>query len=236
MQNHLIMKVLFTVLFSSLFLIGQAQNDCQPYLPSEEGSTWEQTHYSNKDKVTGRTTYEILKKTMAGDSLTFRIKAVYFDDKNEEVFENEFEAFCNSGIFEIDMSSKLNGETMSAYESMDVTMDATNFPIPSLDEAVGTSIADGILSVQVSMNEMNIFKMTIELTDRLVAARENLETPAGAFDCVKITQTVKTKMMFKLENTTSEWYAEGVGVVRSETYDKKGRLSEYTVLTAIDAK
>ena len=230
------MKVLFTLLFSSFVLFGQAQTDCQPYMPSEEGSTWEQTHYSDKDKMTGRTTFEVLKKTLSGDSLTFRIKAVYFDEKGEEVFVNEFDAFCNSGIFEVDMSSKMNGETMSAYESMDVTVDATNFPVPTLDEAVGTSLADGTLSVQVSMDGINMFRMTVLLTDRMVAARENLETPAGTFDCLKITQTVKTKMVFKLENTTTEWYAQGVGVVRSETYDKKGRLSEYTVLTAINAK
>lgn len=230
------MNVLFTLLFSSFLLLGHAQTDCKPYMPSEEGSTWEQTHYSDKDKVTGRTTYEVLKKTLSGDSATFRIKAAYFDEKNEEVFVNEFDAYCKSGIFEIDMASRMNGETMSAYESMDVTVDASHLAIPTLNEAVGTPLEDGTLSVQVSMNGINTFKMTVELTDRMVAARENLETPAGSFDCLKIEQTVMMKMVFKMENTTTEWYAEGVGVVRSETYDKKGRLSEYTVLTAIDAK
>ncbi len=230
------MKVLFTVLFSCFFLIGQAQTDCQPYMPSEEGSKWEQTHYSGKDKLTGRTTFEVLKKTTSGDSLTFRIKAVYLDEEDYVVFVNEFDAYCNSGIFEVDMSSRMNGETMSAYQNMEVTVDASNFPVPTLDEVVGTALADGNLSVQVATDGINLFKMTVELTDRMVAARENLETPAGTFDCVKISQTIKTKMVFKMQNTSVEWYAEGVGVVRSETYDKKGRLSEYTVLTAVDVK
>jgi hypothetical protein len=136
----------------------------------------------------------------------------------------------------MDMSSQLNGQMMSAYESMDVTVDATEFPLPTLDEAVGTSLDDGTLTVQVGMNGVNTFRMVIEVTDRLVEARETLETVAGSFDCVKISQTVKTKMIVKIQATSNEWYAPGVGVVRTESFDKKGRLTGYSVLTAIDAK
>lgn len=230
------MKFLTTLVVFFFAVIGFSQTDCKPYMPTEEGSTWEHTHYSKKDKVTGRTSFELLKKTENGDSLTFRIKATYFDEKDEEIYVNEFDAYCNGGVFEMDMSSRLNGETMSAYESMDVTVDATNFPLPTLEEAVGTRLDDGTLNVQVSMNGMNTFKMVIEVSDRMVAARENMETKAGTFDCVKISQTVNTKMVVKLQSTTNEWYAEGVGAVRTESFDKKGRLTGYTVLTAIDAK
>ena len=230
------MKLFFTILFSTLFLTGFAQIDCQPFMPTEEGSTWEQTHYSKNDKMTGRTRFELLKKTASGDSLILEIKSVSLDEKDAEIYVSEFEAYCINGVFEMDMASKLNGATMAAYESMDVTVDASRFPIPTLDEAVGTRIGDGTLVVQVSMNGMNTFRMTVEITDRLVAARENLETTAGTFDCVKISQTINTKMVMKMQSTSNEWYAEGIGVVRSESFDKKGRLTGYSVLTAVDLK
>ena len=125
---------------------------------------------------------------------------------------------------------------MSAYESMDVTVDATEFPLPTLEEPIGTSLDDGTLTVQVGMNGVNTFRMVVQVTDRLIAARETLETIAGSFDCVKISQTVTTKMVIKIQATSNEWYAPGIGVVRSESFDKKGRLTGYSVLTAIDAK
>jgi len=230
------MKALFILFFSSILFIGSAQTDCKPYIPSEEGSTWELTHYSKKDKVTGSTKYELIKKTITGDSVTFRIKAISMDEKGEEIYVNEFDAYCRGGIFEMNMSSKLNGETMSAYENMDVTVDATDFPIPTLDEPVGTILEDGTLNVEVGMNGMTTFRMLVEVTDRSVSGRETLETEAGTFDCVKISQSVKTKMIMKIEATSNEWYAEGVGIVRSESFDKKGRLSGYSVLTALDMK
>ena len=33
------------------------------------------------------------------------------------------------------------------------------------------------------------------------------------------------------ESTTATWYSENVGMVRSESYDKKGKLTDYTLLT-----
>jgi hypothetical protein len=230
------MKALLTLLLTTFFFIGYAQTDCEPYMPTGEGSTWELTHYSKKDKVTGSTKYELLEKTTTGDSITFKIKATSFDEKGEEIYVNEFEAYCRGSIFEMDMSGMLKGETMAAYESMDVTVDATDYPLPSLDEPAGTILEDGTLNVQVGMNGMTTFRMTIEVTDRTIDGRETMETQAGTFDCVKISQTVKTKMVVKIQGSSTEWYAPGVGVVRSDSYDKKGRLTGYSVLTALDAK
>ncbi|MFK7786987.1 MAG: hypothetical protein AB8B56_17835 [Crocinitomicaceae bacterium] len=230
------MKALFTALLTSFFFTGYAQTDCKPYMPTEEGSTWELTHYSKKDKVTGSTKYELLEKKATGDDITFKIRATSSDEKGEEIYINEFEAYCREGVFEMDMTGMLKGETMAAYESMDVTVDASDYPLPNLDEAAGTPLKDGTMTVQVAMNGVNSFRMTIEVTDRLVEGRESMETTAGTFDCVKITQTVKTKMVVKIQASTIEWYAPGVGVVRSDSYDKKGRLTGYSVLTSIDAK
>ena len=75
--------------------------------------------------------------------------------------------------------------------------------------------------------------MTIYVTDRAVEARESLTTSAGTFDCIKITQKETTKMIVKIQATSKEWYAENIGMVRSESYNKKGKLTGYSVLTKI---
>ena len=230
------MKFLFTLIFCSALFMGFAQSECKPYLPGEVGSTWTLSHYSDKDKLTGSTNYEVLKKTVAGDSITFRVKATSIDDKGAEVHVAEFDAFCQGGVFKMDMTSKINGSTMSAYEDMEMTVDATDFPLPNLDEAVGTELADGTLTMQFAMNGVNTLKMVVGITDRLVTARESMTTTAGTFDCIKISQTVNTKMVFNITVTTNEWYAAGVGMVRTESFDKKGKLTGYSVLTALNAK
>jgi hypothetical protein len=64
-----------------------------------------------------------------------------------------------------------------------------------------------------------------------VLAEETLNTPAGKFDCFKISQKVFMKTLGKIEINSIEWYSEDVGMVKSETYDKKGKLKTYSLLT-----
>jgi hypothetical protein len=65
-----------------------------------------------------------------------------------------------------------------------------------------------------------------------VEALENMTTPAGTFKCYKIASTIETKSMISITTHTVEWMAKDVGVVRSENYNKKGKLTSYMVLTS----
>ncbi len=175
----------------------------------------------------------MLEKEVSGSDLTVKIQAVSYDKKDKEIFTNTFEAYCKDGKFELDMAFKLNGEAMKAYKNMDVDMDASEFEIPSMDAAVGTTLEEGTITVKVGSGGMGMFKMTIDIVDRKVEAKEDRTTPAGTFNCLVLSQTTRTKMVMKVESTSKEWYAENVGMVRSETYNKKGKLMGYSELTAL---
>jgi len=69
--------------------------------------------------------------------------------------------------------------------------------------------------------------------NRQVGNRETLTTPAGKFDCIKIKQDVVTKTGFTVTIETVQWYAEGVGVVKSESY-RKDKLIGYSELTKLE--
>ena len=61
-----------------------------------------------------------------------------------------------------------------------------------------------------------------------------MTTAAGTLECYKISQKSNIKMMF-IEKTYKNvnWYTEGIGSVRSETYTESGKLDNYSVLTNI---
>ncbi|MFT5861295.1 MAG: hypothetical protein ACI865_003419 [Flavobacteriaceae bacterium] len=231
-----IMKSLLTVLILFTLSTGYSQTDCKPYVPATVGSTWELTNYSKKDKATGRTAYELLELMEGTEKMTFKIKVTSFDDKDEEVYVNTCEAYCVNGVFDFGMEFMMDGSTMSAYEEMDVEVDASKFEIPTLTEPTGTELADGELIVAIGKDGMNMFTMKVYVTDRLIEAREEQQTEAGTFDCIVLSQKVSTRLLFKIESSSKEWYAEEVGLVRSESYDKKGKLTGYSVLTKIDRK
>lgn len=78
------------------------------------------------------------------------------------------------------------------------------------------------------------FKITTECTDRKVTGREVITTPAGTFDCFIIEESVKMKTMLGSEKIrTRTWYARGIGSVKQEELDKKGRVTYTTVLKEI---
>ena len=76
---------------------------------------------------------------------------------------------------------------------------------------------------------MNI---TMNISNRKVDAVESITTPAGTFECYKISYDVAMKMMMNMKSKGVEWYAKGVGLVKNETYSSDGKLLGSNVLTA----
>ncbi len=226
--------IILSILLVFAIITCFAQDICRPYVPEQKGTKWEITNYSGKGKVTGRTTYELVDVVIDGNSTTYTINSKSFDQKDKEVFASTFEAYCKDGKFEFDMAMKMDGNSMKSYKDMEFDVDASTFEIPSMDASAGTALDDGSLIVKIGSGSVPVFKMTIEVTDRAVEAREKRETPAGSYDCIRLTQTVSTKLVVNIQGSSKEWYAEGVGMVRSESYSKKGKLMGYSELTKFE--
>ncbi len=233
-QNFYRLKALTCLLFVLIVSTGFSQTNCKPYVPVSKGTTWEITNYSPKGKETGKVAYELVDKIETGDDVTFTIKAISYDKKGKETYSNQYEAHCVNGKFQFDMAFKIDGATMQSYQNMDVDIDASEFEVPSMDVSPGTKLNDGTLTVKIGGNSVSMLQMTIHITDRNVEAIEQIETPAGAFKCLKLSQKINTKMIVKLESTSKEWYAEEIGIVRSETYNKNGKLTGYSELTKLN--
>lgn len=223
---------LITLLLAPVLLL--AQTDCKPFVPLKKGAKWELTNYTQKGKETGKTAYELVDVVESGSNTTFTIKTTSFDKKGKETYTNQFEAYCKDGKFEFDMAFKINAESMQSYQNMDVSVDASEYVIPSLEAAPGTTLPDGNLKVTVAGGGPLNINITVEVTDRKVEAKEEIKTPAGTFSCIKLSQTISTKTIMKVQGSSTEWYAEGIGLVRSESYNKAGKLMGYSELTKLE--
>lgn len=213
------------------------QSDCKPYLPISKGSKWEITNYSPKGKANGKTYSELIELVNSGDETIFSIKTISYDKKGTEVFANTYQAKCKNGKFEIDMSMKMDANAFKAYEDMDMQVDATDFELPDLNEAPGTILKDGSMTVIVggSASPMGL-NMKVLITDRKVEGKKQITTTAGTFECIGLSQRVTTKMVVNVQSSSKEWYAENVGLVRSETYNKSGKLMGYSELTMLQVQ
>ena len=231
------MRITHSLTLASLLLCGGMQiaaQDCSELFPQKEGAILKYTHYDKKDKVTGGHEVTLKEKQETAGGLAALLATKYFDDKGEKIYDSEIKLECSDGVIYFDASSMLDPATMSAYQSMDVEITGDNLEIP-MSGSAGTDLKDGGVTAVVSSGGMKIMTISINLTNRKIAANESIQTPAGSFDCVKYTYDVVTKAGFVSVSTSGvEWYSRRYGSVRSESYNKSGKLVGYTVLESVE--
>lgn len=81
---------------------------------------------------------------------------------------------------------------------------------------------------------INKFRNDVNVSGAAYMGTEMVNTTAGKFDCVKISYLRRTKVVVKTTTwRVTEWYAVGVGLVKSEAYDTKGKLAAKTLLVKV---
>jgi hypothetical protein len=218
-------------LFSANYIM-QGQ-DCQDFFPQKEGVVLHYVNYDKKDKVTGSSEMSFKEKKQGADFTSVVFSSTYIDKKGEAQFENEVEVDCKDGVLYFSSSKFLDPSTMSAYESMEVEVDASHMEMP-LNAKVGTELKDGFVRAVVSNNGMKLITISVNVFNRRVEALETMETPAGSFDCIKTSYDALSEIGFvKVNISAVEWYCPDVGTIRSESYNKNRKLTSYTVLESI---
>ena len=221
-------KLLFIyVLFLFPFII--SAQDCSEYFPVNEGAIIEMKSYNEKDKLQSESKMTILEKRKIGNGYNYKFEFDSKDAKGKDVAKGVYEARCEDGVFYIDFSKFVPQEQMKGMENMEMKIESDQMEFPSNPQP-GMKLKDSHMKMEASVNGMSLMTMNFETKDRKIEALEKITTPAGTFDCVKISYTMELKSMFNMTTESIEWYAPGMGMVRSEQY-KKGKLEGYSVLT-----
>lgn len=82
-----------------------------------------------------------------------------------------------------------------------------------------------------------VLKNEITVSGAAYMGEEEIGTTAGKFNCIKISYLKRTKVVLKTTTLrVTEWYAKGVGLVKSESYDLKGKLAGKVLLVKMNEK
>ena len=220
-------KISLIVCLLSFTLASFSQN-CESWYPVKKGTLIEMKSYDEKDKLTGTIRQTITDVTNLANGLAIKVHSQNLDDKEKVLSEQDLEMKCEGGVFYMDMKNFYTQP--SGGNDAEITVDATDLVFPS-DIKVGETLPDG----KMTMTYPGPIAMTmgVFITNRQVLAQETITTPAGTFDCYKVSYDVELRVPVKMSSSAIQWYAKDAGAVRTETYNKKGRLIGYTVLTAL---
>jgi len=226
------------VILSSAFIY--AQEDCLSFYPSNKGSVMISKSYNANDDLLNIMTYTVEDATQNVDGQTIMVGCDITDAQGYTIDKGKIEANCVNGSVFLKMKSEA-----VASEFFDIlgcnTQLVGNFldyPNAFADNSLFNdtfSTEPGEYTVESKADKKD--KMTVRVYDRQYQKNEKITTPAGTFDASKITFMFDSTKDKKVQTHKGvEWYAEGAGIVRSETYDKSGKLESYTVLTNLQAK
>ena len=233
------MKSLTSLLLISLLLsIGTMLNaqNCEDFFPQKEGTTLTYKNYDKKDKVTGTSVMAFKDKQQTNSGMSVVFASTFSDDKGEKIYESEVQVECRDGVLYFDASKILDPATMSSYETMEVEVTGDNLELPLKGEA-GTELEDGGVTAVVRSGGIKIITVSVSLSNRKIAAQETIETPAGSFNCIKYTYDALSQMGFiKVNMSSIEWYSADYGTIRSESYNKNGKLMSYTLLESVSGQ
>jgi hypothetical protein len=227
------MKKSILLIFLATFLVaGVMAQECPVYYPDAVNSQLEYKQYDKKGNLSGSSIQKVTDFKKTGTGYEVGVSAESFDAKGKSMGTMQLEAHCENGIFYIDMKNLMGQQSMEAYKDMEMKIEGGTLELPANMKA-GDMLKNGNMSISFASNGMSIMNMSFTISNRKVEALENITTPAGTFECYKISYDIATKMMVNVKTKAIEWYAKGTGLVKTESYSTDGKLLGSSVLNSI---
>jgi hypothetical protein len=227
-----------SILSSCLLLFmafgAKSQNVCESgYLAFREGVRFELTNYDKKGKVTGIQKQKINSVEADGDGFKADVDLVVTNEKGKELSEGNYNIECRNGVLYMDMSGMFDPRSMAGLQNMEMEMggSALEFPAKLIP---GETLPDGNITMKASSGGLVLMTISMNVTNRKVETAEVVTTPAGTFECVKVSQDTEMNAIIKKKFRTVSWFAIGVGMVKSENLDDRGTVESSTVLTKFE--
>jgi len=225
-------KSLLLLLVLFLTQTTQAQ-DCGSYFVFRKGQKFELTSYDKKDKVAALLKYEVLdyKPVNGGTSLVFNVET--YDPKGTLLVKGQSAGKCVNGSYYTDVTNVSSAMVPKAANmTVNISGDQLVYPTPLNP---GDKLKDASYSIKSGMQGgMTLMTLNVNIVDRKVAGMETITTPVGSFECTKITYTMNMRFMGNRSVNCVEYLAKGVGVVKSEQTDDKGRKQSSMMLTKLE--
>jgi hypothetical protein len=207
---------------------------CNDYYVFEQGNEWTYENFNNKGKSSGKNQQKVTAYQKTGNGFVATINSVFVNDKGKKMMEGDLEMRCENGTLVMDMRKFIPEEQQKAFGTYEMKVEADNLEFPS-KLSVGQSLKNGSITMTAEGSPIPM-KISVEIIDRKVEAKETITTPAGTFECYKITSksVSRTQMGVNMtfEFSSAEWITEKVGMVKSESFDKHGKPNGYTLLVA----
>lgn len=236
MKKHLLIAAAAITLITTSSFVAIT---CSAFDYFTSGTEYTTTSYDATGKVLTSVDGTVKTVTILNGTTTATIDAVSKDAEGKTTGTTSYDLICDGTSFRMDlkaMASQQAGAMGGDAKDMEISIEADKLDYP-VAMVVGQSLPGGTITMKIKTKDSPLpMVTTIIIKDRKCVAIENKTTPAGTYECYKITSNLEgtTKMAtmsFPVPpQQTTEWFSFKVGSVRNESY-KDGKLQSYQELT-----
>lgn len=219
------------ILFTVMIFFGMALKAQEIFFPTKEGTVLVYKTFDKKDKETNMVRYTIKHLEINGSDMDITYLCESLDPKEKLVFKEEITIHQKGDKLYFDMSNFINKAAFQQNGEIPAEIQVTgnNLEVPS-DPKPGDLLPDANVEMAMKLGFINM-KMSANVTNRRVEAIEDITVKAGTFKGYKFSSEVNSVVMgMKINSKNTDWYAKGVGIVKTESYDKNGKLQSYMEL------
>lgn len=220
------MKQLSLAVVCFCLTLAVAAQDCSGYLFLQKNKTVEMTIYNKKGDPNGREVYEVSDVTTNNGVVSGTLNSEMFDKKGKSAAKANSTVRCNGGVMMVDMKMMLPQQQQEQIGSTEAKTDNFYLEYPAKMQ-IGDALKDGTLTMDIRHGGGGLhggMQQTVNMliNDRKVEGQESVTTPAGTWDCYKISYKCKIGIKTGPINIPvnfegMEWYAPGFGIVKTES-------------------
>ena len=228
-------KLIDAAVAVSMFMPLAKAQSCSDFINAANGKKLVYNNMDGKGKEQGKINYTSTKI----DASTVSYHTELIDKNGQSMGASDSEIKCNGDALRIDMKSFVPAASAKQLGKMQVSGDAKYLVYP-LNVKAGQTLEDGTVTMNIANDGHQMGNMQMDITNRKVEQAETVNSPAGSFDCFRISYDamVKIKMMgigFPVHMHIIEWFSPKIArPVKSETYTKNGKLAGSMQLVSIN--
>ncbi len=200
------------------------------------GANYEMSTFNAKDKPTGKITYQIKSVRKEGSATVMDVVAQFRDESGRQQNPYTIHYTCTGNELVADMSGMMQSMQSAGLKDAEMRMKTNRLAYPG-KYSVGQKLSDGQMEAELYTNGNRMMEMNMMMSNRQVESKSPITTPAGTFDTYKVSSDMsfENKVMgMPIRNAmrvVSYRAEDQLFDIRSETYNKNGKLMGYMLLS-----
>jgi hypothetical protein len=185
---------------------------------------------SNKNgKESGKMIYIISDSKNSGGTTTATINSEFIDTKGKSITKATNNVKCVNGVMQMDMKVFIPAGQQEQMKSGTANASDVYLEYPATMN-VGDQLKDGQMNMDYESASGLKSSIEVSITERKVEGKESVSTPAGTWECYKITSNNKiisriAGIGIPIKMNVTEWYAPGFGIVKTESKTGKTEIT-----------